>query len=140
MGTTPHDLAAMDEQKAVVFLREFVVRLEGRDVSGVTIRTYIKAIKSWWTFNDLEVTRRVRVKDSAGRYDNERVPTREELQRILDVCSMRERLSVSLMAFCGFRPQGPRRLTEGTTGLSLETCRSSRPPVGAWSSPGCRRC
>ena len=66
MGTTPHDLAAMDEQKAIAFLREFVIKLEGRDVSGVTIRTYIKAIKSWWTFNDLEVTRRVRVKDSAG--------------------------------------------------------------------------
>ncbi|MDA4122793.1 MAG: hypothetical protein OK456_06405 [Thaumarchaeota archaeon] len=105
MATSPQELAKMDEKEAVVFLRQLVVRLEERDLSGVSIRTYIKAIKSWWTFNDLDVKKRVRVKDSAGRYDNERVPTREELQRILDVCSMRERLSVSLMAFCGFRPQ-----------------------------------
>jgi integrase len=105
MATSPQELAGMDEQGAVGFLRQLVIKLEDRDVSGVTIRTYIKAIKSWWTFNDLEVTKKVRVKDSAGRYDNERVPTREELQRILDVCSMRERLAVSLMAFCGFRPQ-----------------------------------
>ena len=46
MGTTPQALAEMDEQGAVAFLREFVIRLEDRDASGVTIRTYIKAIKS----------------------------------------------------------------------------------------------
>lgn len=105
MAISPQELAEMDEQEAIVFLRQLVIKLEDRDASDVTIRTYIKAVKSWWTFNDLEVTKKVGVKDTAGTYNNERVPTKEELQRILDVCSMRERLSVSLMSFCGFRPE-----------------------------------
>jgi len=46
----------------------------------------------------------VAIKQGAGMYDNERVPTREELQRILDVSPMREKVAASLTAF-GFRPQ-----------------------------------
>jgi hypothetical protein len=51
------------------------------------------------------VRKRVAIRQGAGKYDNERVPTREELQRILDVSPMREKVAASLIAFCGFRPQ-----------------------------------
>ena len=105
LKTTPAELARMDERQAVGFLRQLVGECETRGITGVTTKGYVTAVKSWWRFNDLEVRKRVTIKQGAGIYDNERVPTREELQRILDVSGMREKVAASLIAFCGFRPQ-----------------------------------
>ncbi len=105
LKTTPAELAKMDERQAVGFLRQLVGVCEARGITGVTTKGYVTAVKSWWRFNDLEVRKRVTIRQGAGIYDNERIPTREELQRILDVSPMREKVAASLIAFCGFRPQ-----------------------------------
>jgi integrase len=105
LKTTPADLARMDERQAVGFLRQLVGECEAREITGVTVKGYVTAVKSWWRFNDIEVRKRVTIRQGAGIYDNERVPTREELQRIIDVSLLREKVAASLMAFCGFRPQ-----------------------------------
>jgi len=105
MKTSPADLARMDERQALGFLRQLVGACEAREITGVTVKGYVTAVKSWWRFNDLEVRRRVAIRQGAGMYDNERVPTREELQRILEVSLLREKVAASLMTFCGFRPQ-----------------------------------
>ncbi len=83
IGTTPEALAGMDEKQAVTFLRQLVSECETRGIPGVSVKGYITAVKSWWRFNDLEVRKRVAIRQGAGIYDNERVPTRGELQTSL---------------------------------------------------------
>jgi hypothetical protein len=64
----------------------------------------MKTLRGWWLFNDLEVTRRVRLSRYVGLYDNERVPTRQELHAIFEHGDPQKRVCCVLNAFSGVRP------------------------------------
>lgn len=82
-----------------------VSSLEKEGNRGSSIAGYTKSLKGWWLFNDIEVTKPVRLSRDEGLYDNERVPSHPELQTILDHADLQKRACCALMAFSGFRPQ-----------------------------------
>jgi len=99
---------------------DFVRGLERQGKAGSYIARFKKVLRSWLAFNGLDVKLKVNI---AGEYDtptiaDERVPSKEELDRILRMASPRGRVSIALMAFSGLRPQTLGNYT-GTDGLRL---------------------
>ncbi len=73
-------------------------------MSGVTIGSYVKAIKSWARFNGMKLDEKVNIPESENRYAEEVVPRPEEVQSLLDHSPLRAKVAVALMAFSGLRP------------------------------------
>lgn len=118
-GTTPAALARMSPREATSFLIDVVSMCEGRGNAGSLIEDYVKSLKSWFLFNDVEVAaKRIRIPDTGNRYENERPPSPDELNRIFNCADLRARAAVSLMAFAGVRP-GVLGDFRGTDGLRV---------------------
>ena len=99
---------------------DFVRSLERQGKAGSYIVRFKKVLRSWLAFNGLDVKLKVNI---AGEYDtptirDERVPSREELDRILRMATPRGRVSIALMAFSGLRPESIGNY-DGSDGLRL---------------------
>jgi len=99
----------------------FVRKLENEGKAGSYIVRFKKVISSWVKFNDISLDlRSVRIKETSRNptVEDERVPTQEELSKIITVSSLRGRVSIALMAFSGLRPETIGNF-KGTDGLKL---------------------
>ncbi|MGC8663924.1 MAG: site-specific integrase, partial [Thermoplasmata archaeon] len=99
---------------------DFVRSLEKQGKAGSYIVRFKKTLKSWLNFNDIEIKFDVKIK---GEYEtpkiaNERVPSKEELSRIIRKASSRVRVAIALMAFSGLRPESLGNY-DGTDGIRL---------------------
>jgi len=104
-NTTPGKLAEMNEKEAGNFLLQMVSYYENNGSSGSNTVHYLYALKNWWSFNDIEVRKKIKIRDSKHnfKYENEKVPTKEELEKILNVADIRAKVACTLVAYCGFR-------------------------------------
>lgn len=91
----------------------------GRPYAGSYIESTIKAVKSWLSFNDIEI-KKVKVRRATDRptLDNEIIPTQAELKRIFLSATMRDRVSCALLAHSGLRPESLGNY-KGTDGLRV---------------------
>lgn len=99
---------------------DFVREMEKKGKAGSYIQRFKKVILSWLSYNNLDVKLKVNIK---GRSEtptiaNERVPSKEELAKILRMASRRCRVSVALMALSGLRPESLGDFT-GMDGIRL---------------------
>jgi hypothetical protein len=99
---------------------DFVRGLEREGKAGSYIAKYRKVLHSWLSYNGLNIRLRVNI---AGEYDtptiaDERIPNKDELDKIIRTASRRGRVSASLMAFGGIRPESLGNYT-GTDGIKL---------------------
>lgn len=86
---------------------DFVRRLEKEGKAGSYIARFKKVVHSWLAYNGVNVRLKVNI---AGEYDTptiaeERVPNKEELDKIVRMATPRGRVSIALMAFSGLRPE-----------------------------------
>lgn len=74
---------------------------------GAYVGTFKHTIGSWLSFNDVDSKIRINIPNENinETTENERVPTSDELARILRKATSRGRVSISLMAFTGFGPE-----------------------------------
>jgi len=106
--TNPKDIVKLAETK--VFrdnFMDFVRKLEREGKAGSYIARFKKVLHSWLSYNGLNVKLKVNI---AGEYDTpmiarERVPNKEELEKIIRMATPRARVSIALMAFSGLRPE-----------------------------------
>jgi len=99
----------------------FVRKLENEGKAGSYIVRFKKIISSWVKFNDISLDlRSVRIKEASRNptVEDERVPTQEELSKIITISGLRGRVSIGLMAFSGLRPETIGNF-KGTDGLKL---------------------
>ncbi len=99
---------------------DFVRKLEEEGKAGSYIARFKRVVKSWAKFNEVEIKLNVNIKNEneSLTLTNERVPTKEELGRILRMATPRGRVAISLMAYSGLRPESLGNY-EGTDGLRL---------------------
>ena len=107
---TPKELLKLDDKGRNDLLVDFVSEFrnhDGRERSGTYLEALIKPVKSWYLFNGIQITRKIKIKGSNSRpsLKNERVPTQDELKGIFLAGDTRERLACSIMAFAGVRPK-----------------------------------
>lgn len=100
---------------------KFVSIMESEGKKGAYIARYKKVIHSWTKFNAVRfrLIANIENENINENVQDERVPTNEELGKILRKAGLRERVSISLMAFSGIRPQVLGN-SEGKDGLRLK--------------------
>ena len=100
---------------------DFIRRMEREGKAGSYVERFKKVVLSWTSYNNLEVKLKVNIKSASETPSiaNERVPSKEELSRILRMASPRGRVSVAMMAFSGLRPESLGDYL-GTDGIRLE--------------------
>jgi hypothetical protein len=88
-------------------LHDFVTKLDREGKSPGYIKNYIKSVRTWLDYNGIKLIRRIKIRNSESTptIENEQVPTKEELRNLLTYAGERARVSISLMAFSGLRPQ-----------------------------------
>lgn len=101
------EIARRDRREVEDILQDFVTRLHGERKSGTYIANYVKVVRSWLNFNDIQLVRKIKIPDRnrTPTIEDERVPTQEELASILRASKPRGACSVVLMAHSGLRPQ-----------------------------------
>jgi len=102
-------------------LEDLVAKLEAENKAPGYIQGILKAIRSWLHYNDINLTRRIKVKGSTltPTIEDEQIPSQDQLSRILRASSLRVKAMIALMAFAGLRPQSIGN-HDGSDGLMLK--------------------
>jgi site-specific recombinase XerD len=87
--------------KHVRALEDFVGELQDRGLAPSRTANYVKAVRSLYRVNGVDVKLPYSLSRRSVRKD--RAPKPEELQRLLDVGDLREKVMVSMLALGGFR-------------------------------------
>jgi integrase len=82
-------------------LDDFVGDLQAEGLAPGTIANHVKGVKALFRANGVEIVLPYRLPRRVKYSD--RAPTPEELTRIMDIASLRERVIISLLALGGFR-------------------------------------
>jgi len=104
-GMTPKELAAMRQRQLEDLLLDSVSELEGRGKAGSYIKSIVKAVKSWLSHNRRELKVKIKISgaDDTPTLKEERVPTKNELLRILLAGDKKARAATVLVSFAGLR-------------------------------------
>jgi len=121
LNLKPKDLLGMSEKALGMLLADFVSRLEREGKAGSYIKSCVKAIKSWLSFNMVEVKVKIKIKDAddTPTLREERVPTQQELRKIFMCGDLRARCACALLAHSGLRIETLGNY-EGTDGLRIK--------------------
>jgi len=100
--------------------QDFVIKMMAEGRKGAYLAKVKQILHSWLKFNDIDYKIRINIANERINETtiDERVPTKEELSRILRMGAVRSRVSISLMAFSGLRPEVLGNY-EGNDGLTL---------------------
>jgi len=119
---TPKSLVALgyrNHRKLEDLIQDHVTEMERQGKSPGYITGILKGVRSWLAHNEVELKRKVKVKDSSATptIADERVPEREELRRILMYGDERAKACSALIAQAGLRLQtlGNDMATDGLT-------------------------
>ena len=120
-GRSPKEIVKVAKNKSFRddFI-DFVRNLEKQRKAGSYIARFKKVLHSWLAYNNVNVKLKVNI---VGEYDtptlvDERVPNKEELDKIIRMATPRGRVSIALMAFSGLRPESLGNYN-GTDGIRL---------------------
>jgi len=99
---------------------DFIRRMEREGKAGSYLSRFKKVLNSWLSYNGVNVKLKVNIygESDTPRIAEERVPNKEELDRILRMATPRGRVSIALMAFSGLRPQSLGNY-DGSDGIRL---------------------
>ncbi len=105
VGKTPQELLKMKDKPLADIIDDYVISREKKGNAGSYIQSTVKAVKSWLLFNGIKLPRQIKVRDAekTPTLSEERIPTQEELKRILNAGDSRERTACALVAFTGVR-------------------------------------
>jgi hypothetical protein len=115
-GETLEGRCAAFEQKTMVdpkwaasmiieFLQSLKQRVENKEISGATVRNYVKPIRLFCEMNEITVPWKkiMRGLPSSRNYANDRAPTIDEIKKVTDYPDRRIKPIVYLMASSGNR-------------------------------------
>ena len=114
------DLAVKDIKTATDILEDHITDMESNGNAPSYIGGFIKSVKSWLGYFDVEIRRKIKVSSlgSTPTLQNERVPDGNEMSEIYSRAGLRESAIISLMAKSGLRPQVLGN-NDGTDGLRI---------------------
>ncbi len=110
LGLSPEEIIAEARRDLAGFqdsLEDLVARLESEHKSPGYIQGILKAVKSWLRYNDVTLTRKIKITNSTATpsIENEQVPSQDELARIFRASPSRVKIATALIAFADLRPQ-----------------------------------
>ena len=107
---TPQELVNMGQnniRQLEDLLLDDVTRLENLGKAPSYIDGFLKTVRSWLSYNYVKTVRKIKIKNSdvAVTLENETIPTREQLDQVMNSTTPRTRAIICLMAFSGIRPE-----------------------------------
>ncbi len=116
----PVGLLKLSDRSLADMIDDYVSDREKEGKAGSYIKSTVKAVKSWLTFNGIKLPRKIRISgvEDTPSLKDETVPTQDELKQILLAGNSRSRAACALMAFSGLRP-GSLGDSEGKDGLMI---------------------
>jgi hypothetical protein len=115
---TPRGLASMGTRKIENLLMDYITDNE-KKFAGSYLQTTVKVVKSWLNHNDVELRHKIKIRgaNETPSLKDERVPTKEELHRILLSATKQARVACILLGHSGLRPEsiGDYRGQDGLT-------------------------
>jgi hypothetical protein len=110
LSLSPKEIVAKARRDLAGFqdsLEDLVAQLESEHKSPGYILGILKAVKSWLRYNDVTLTRKIKITNSTATptIENEQVPSQDELARIFRASPSRVKIAVALIAFADLRPQ-----------------------------------
>jgi hypothetical protein len=116
---TPNQLANLDEETATDLVLDLVSDLQEQGKAGTYVESIVKVIKSWLKKNN-KCLGDVYIEDAdeTPTLEDERVPTLEELHKVLTVAELDARVCICLVAHSGIRPETIGN-SDGTDGLQI---------------------
>lgn len=122
-GETPQKIVKDSRDDPMAFRNrffDFVRGLESKGKAGSYIATFKRVLRSWTKFHNVDVKLDINIKgeNESPTLANERVPSKDDLGKILRKASPRGRVAIAMMAFTGLRPESLGNY-EGTDGLQL---------------------
>jgi len=123
LDTTPKGLLDKSRSDLKSFqdsLEDMVTKLESEKKSPGYIRGLLKSVRSWLRYNDVTLTRKIKISNpnATPTIEDEQIPSREELSRILRASSSRVRVAEVLIAFADLRPHSLGN-HDGSDGLTV---------------------
>jgi hypothetical protein len=120
-GTTPKSLISKGEGELYDLMLDCVSQMEKAGKAGSYIESTLKAVKSWLNHNGKEVRRKIKIRGARDTLSlkDERVPTKEELRRILLSGDKKARTACILVAHSGLRIEVLGNYA-GTDGLTIK--------------------
>ena len=120
---TPHKIVTDAKDNPIEFrnrFSDFIRELERKGKAGSYLARFKRVLRSWTKFHNLEIRLDINIagENESPTLVNERIPSRDELGKILRKASPRGRVAIAMMAFTGLRPESLGNY-EGTDGLKL---------------------
>jgi len=106
-GILPSELLNKDEESLWNFLNDLVSDMEIKAKAGGYIQSILKAIKSWLSFNGIELRRKLKVRganDTPTLRENQPI-TAFLLRQLYSASSLKVKCIISLLAGSGIRPE-----------------------------------
>lgn len=102
---TPKKLASLSDLDLYHLLLDQVTAMEKKGDMGSYIESAVKCVKSWLGYNGKEVRRKIKIMGArdAPSLREERVPTKDELRRVLLQSDSKTRTADALVALAGLR-------------------------------------
>jgi hypothetical protein len=124
---TPKELASLNDKELHGLLMDYVSSAERRGYAGSYINSTMKALRSWLSYNNRGLRVKIKIKDvdDTPSLRDERVPTVDELRRILLAGDGKARVASVLLAHSGLRTQTLGNY-EGTDGLRVKDLQEMR--------------
>jgi hypothetical protein len=95
----------MRPQEIQSVLMDYVT--EHQRFAGSNVLSTVKAIRSWLAANDVELRQKIKIRgaNDTPSLKDERIPSKQELRKILLSSTKQSRVAIALMAFGGVRPE-----------------------------------
>ena len=122
-GETPQKIVKDAKGSPIEFknrFSDFIRDLEKKGKAGSYLARFKRVLRSWTRYHNIDVKLDINIagENESPTLVNERVPSKDELGKILRKASPRGRVAISMMAFTGLRPESLGNY-EGTDGLRL---------------------
>ena len=133
-GITPAMMVATGKENSMRvedMMLDYVTWMESQKYAPGYIEDVVKALKSWLTYNYVDIRRKIKIANARipVTLEDEQVPTPAQLELIMNVADPRTRACMSLMAFAGVRPQVIGN-HDGTDGLRVSDVEGLRADGG----------
>jgi hypothetical protein len=106
-GILPSDLLNKDGEWLWNFLNDLVSEMEAKGRAGGYVQSTLKAVKSWLSFNGVEVRRRLKVRganDTPTLRENQPI-TAPLLRQLYSTSPLKVKCIIALLAGSGVRPE-----------------------------------
>ena len=101
------NLAIRDIRTATDILQDYITKLEENGNAPQYIKGLLTAVKSWLRHFDVEIKRKIKIKniDSTPTLESERVPEANELAELFSRADLRQGAIMALIGKSGLRPE-----------------------------------